>query len=476
MIVRDEEAFLRDCLASARGVADEIVIVDTGSHDATIPIAREFGAHVVEYAWDDDFAAARNRALEAASGEWMLALDADERLDPRTAPRIRETVAGGQCEAGYLHFVDMTASGPSGQEWMAPRLYRLRPGLRYVGRVHEQVVQSPGRIRVCAVGTIVYHYGYQESIYRSRQKKERITRLLEKALEDPGAQDPLLRANYLFHYANQASGIELLRRYEAFAAYVKETWPRDPPRAPWITGGLAEYARLLTDAQCFEQARSEIEDLLHRTGESPMLRYLRARALAAQGELAAAEDELRAALRATPVISADHRKYPQDVALVRAHAHFLLGLLREKQGKLEEAASCYKAAVEGEPEEHIFRGSLACVLARLARYDQALRALEASPALLAEPQRGMDCLGFVLALLAHAPGRLLWWGAKLRKLAEQFPPAAALLERVELLGPDHSFRLEDFPEIAASIVLTVEPGKFRFPAAVRRSAVALPQP
>src|SRR5712692_10620838 len=82
MIVRDEERFLRECLESARAVVDEMVIVDTGSQDATVAIAREFGARVLQHVWDDDFAAARNCAVTAASEDWMLALDADERLEP----------------------------------------------------------------------------------------------------------------------------------------------------------------------------------------------------------------------------------------------------------------------------------------------------------------------------------------------------------------------------------------------------------
>ncbi|HYM10767.1 MAG TPA: glycosyltransferase family 2 protein, partial [Bryobacterales bacterium] len=244
MIVRDEEQFLRKCLESARGVADEIVAVDTGSRDSTVSIAREFGARVVEFTWSDDFAAARNQALAAASGQWMLVLDADERLDAATAPRIRQAALRGGFDAGYLRFLNMAEGGPGGQEWLAPRLYRLRPGLRWVGRIHEQVACGAGEVRRREVGATVYHYGYQAAVCAQRQKRERAARLLQKALEDPEAQDPLLRANYLFHHANQAGGEELLDRYERLAAFVRETWPQEPPRAPWITGGLAEYARL----------------------------------------------------------------------------------------------------------------------------------------------------------------------------------------------------------------------------------------
>src|SRR5262245_1489579 len=80
MIVRDEEAYLDDCLKSIVDEVDEIVIVDTGSRDRTCDIARRYGARLFDLPWTGDFAAARNHALDRASGDWILYIDADERL------------------------------------------------------------------------------------------------------------------------------------------------------------------------------------------------------------------------------------------------------------------------------------------------------------------------------------------------------------------------------------------------------------
>ena len=85
LIARDEEASIRDCLASLDGVVDEIVVYDTGSRDATVALARTAGARVIEGAWQDDFALARNRALDACRGRWVLSIDADEWLEDRAA-------------------------------------------------------------------------------------------------------------------------------------------------------------------------------------------------------------------------------------------------------------------------------------------------------------------------------------------------------------------------------------------------------
>ena len=88
LIVRDEERFLAGCLASLAGRVDEIVVADTGSVDRTREIALEHGARLIEHRWADDFAAARNVALDAASGDWILYVDADERLAAWRAGRI----------------------------------------------------------------------------------------------------------------------------------------------------------------------------------------------------------------------------------------------------------------------------------------------------------------------------------------------------------------------------------------------------
>ena len=84
MIVKDEELFLRDCLESIKNVIDQIVIVDTGSRDATIDIAKEYKASIYHFKWCDDFSAARQESIKHANCDWILYLDADERLRPES--------------------------------------------------------------------------------------------------------------------------------------------------------------------------------------------------------------------------------------------------------------------------------------------------------------------------------------------------------------------------------------------------------
>src|SRR5262245_13210477 len=102
MIVRDEEAKLGRCLDSAKDNVDEIAIVDTGSSDDTISIAKSYGARVSEIVWPDAFHIARNASLDMVETEWVLWLDADEWLDPASAPLLREAIRNEKAFAYFL--------------------------------------------------------------------------------------------------------------------------------------------------------------------------------------------------------------------------------------------------------------------------------------------------------------------------------------------------------------------------------------
>lgn len=139
LIVRDEATFLPGCLASLTGLADEVVVVDTGSTDGTPAIARAHGALVADHPWTGDFAAARNRSLELASGTWVLYIDADERVRPGDHEAARRWLeAADGCVAARVRFVPRVGWTP----YREFRVWRRRPDITFVGAMHETVVPS----------------------------------------------------------------------------------------------------------------------------------------------------------------------------------------------------------------------------------------------------------------------------------------------------------------------------------------------
>ena len=138
LIVRDEAAVLEDCLESIADVADEIVIVDTGSNDGTIDIARGWGAVVIEHPWADNFAEARNIGLERATGDWILYIDADERLVEPDRHRMETLLRG--CDAAALRVLFHPQLDASA--YLEFRIWRNHPSIRFEGIIHETVVPS----------------------------------------------------------------------------------------------------------------------------------------------------------------------------------------------------------------------------------------------------------------------------------------------------------------------------------------------
>ena len=198
LIVKNEEKFLAPCLKSVRGLASQIVVVDTGSTDRTVEIAREHGAEVHSFAWCDDFSAARNAALEQANGDWVLMLDADEELPSAEHARLQADMKHADVIALRLPLVNRGQES-QGRHWV-PRLFRNAPGAYFQNRVHEQVMPSLiqcGRVwgLRTAMGTAeLLHHGYSAEVVKDRNKAERNLKLLRQAVQECPA-DPNLQMN-----------------------------------------------------------------------------------------------------------------------------------------------------------------------------------------------------------------------------------------------------------------------------------------
>jgi GT2 family glycosyltransferase/predicted Zn-dependent protease len=183
MIVRDEEHHLPDCLRSAAGLFDDIVIVDTGSKDRTREVAREHGARVFDHPWPDSFGAARNESLRHARGKWVLWLDADDRLDEENRRKLRAVLSGlGDEPDAYAMKVRsvLDARRSAFRVLDQVRLFRNLPQVRWDYRIHEQILPAVNRAGgvVRWADVVIDHVGYVDPSAR-RRKLERNLRLLE---------------------------------------------------------------------------------------------------------------------------------------------------------------------------------------------------------------------------------------------------------------------------------------------------------
>ncbi|QWV97032.1 glycosyltransferase [Geomonas nitrogeniifigens] len=206
MIVKDEARNLAAALESVRGLADELVVVDTGSGDRTRDIARIFGARLFDFPWTGSFAEARNFSLTQARGEWILVLDADEVLAPADLAPLADLVRRGEGAAysfttrnytdeitrrGWVANEGEYPEQERGRGWTPSekvRLFPNRPALRFEGAVHEMLEPSLLReeVPIHACDVPVHHYGKLDAA-GSRVKQELYYRLGVKKLEEVGA-------------------------------------------------------------------------------------------------------------------------------------------------------------------------------------------------------------------------------------------------------------------------------------------------
>ncbi len=187
MIVKNEELFLADCLASVKELVDEMIIVDTGSSDRTVEIAERFGAKVIPFSWIGDFSAARNLSLDQSTCEWILVLDADERLEPNQGDTIRKLLQD-DAVAGYSFLLrHLLGAKEEGKATISPmfKLFRNHPDIRFEGEVHEQAGLSAERAghKLALANVFITHLGYLEEFGRTEDKLRRNLEILESQLE-----------------------------------------------------------------------------------------------------------------------------------------------------------------------------------------------------------------------------------------------------------------------------------------------------
>jgi tetratricopeptide (TPR) repeat protein len=183
MIVRNEEMVLARCLESLKGFVDELIVVDTGSKDNTVSVAKSYGAKVFHFEWCDDFSAARNESIKHASTDWILQLDADEALLANSISPLRRALSN-PWHLVYSIKCDQGPEDPHRFAWVA-RLFRNHPELGYSRPYHETVIQSARELmskeprwQIQREPSItIRHYGYEQSAMP--EKYDRGRRIME---------------------------------------------------------------------------------------------------------------------------------------------------------------------------------------------------------------------------------------------------------------------------------------------------------
>jgi glycosyltransferase involved in cell wall biosynthesis len=341
LIVRDESNFIEGCLDSLVGRADEIILVDTGSCDDTIEKARRFPVKIFHFPWTGDFSAARNFALQQATCDWILYIDADERLrlpDPNVHKAILETPNTVAWSLRFCPRVDWTP-------YAELRLFRNDPRIRFQGVIHERVHETieliTGAEQTALCSLEIHHLGYEADQAR---KNPRNIPLLRRRLE--------LDPTHLYSWWHLGQSFSLAGDIDAALA----TWNRGLA----IARVIPERERRLCDAQCVLsliklhiKRQTSVGPLLDEAiefyPEHLALRWIQATLMLRDGDLNSAKIilEMLSSIDAENFFNPD---ISYEKALFRYLAKEALALCVFRMGEYKEAARLYKIAAEKSPD------------------------------------------------------------------------------------------------------------------------------
>jgi len=394
MIVRDEAAMLGECLESAAGLADEIVVVDTGSEDGTREIARSYGARVIRFVWRDDFSAARNASLDAATGDWILWLDADERLRKAEHDRLRGLIMSGSHDA-YL--VPILSPKPNGsQVTRGHRLFRKDRRVRFAGRVHEQIGPSLERAgyRVGAADIAIDHLGYNLAADKQRGKNARNLRLLELA-RDERPRDAYVRFTlaqcYIAENRDADAEEELkIALGECDGTRVDKPLPRDIRAS-----AQSNLASIALKRGAHVEALRRTAESRHILPEQVMAHVVAYQAHRALGDDSAALDDLRAAARFLEM-PPRHGGAAIEPTLDPADLERRIADCCLRLGRTDEARETLEKTLAARPDETAAPAMLARCANAGGKPDEAWTWVDRACAAAPEDESLLDLAAFVL--------------------------------------------------------------------------------
>ena len=420
-MVKDGEEFLTEALASVQGFADELVVVDTGSSDRTIEIARSFGAKISHYEWKQDFSDARNETIRQSTGEWIFVIDADERLvvKPELIERFRSALRSFSSEGPYvgvsIDVINIRLDGSEMNSLPSVRFFPNQGKIKYENRVHNQLsladASAEMKIKLCDFVKI-NHLGYDPVVYARRKKSDRSLPLIQLMLKD----DP---TNMVYQF------------YEGREFFIKKQYQesvRSLEKAVWgiLEGHKGYFAETLkTLLSAYEFANSPLDSIetmsefgIDREPEQPDFWYFKAHVCYRKKQYEEAARHFKEALdrldsfvlkevsQSHPIIS----NHPWRA--IEMYGHSLWELDR-----FEEAFPVYLKTVESKPQGSSHWGTLlnnTIALAIEYKSEQLPKLLER---LLLRPDTSFDMFIFRVQMLIEAgkiqeASQLLQWGAK----------------------------------------------------------------
>ena len=369
MIVKNEAENLPNCLESVRDIMDQIVIVDTGSEDATVEVAKSFGAEVYHFDWCEDFSAARNVSLDHAQEDYIIWLDGDDVLSPDQAKRLLELKLHLPKEKNRAYYLKIynEMGGTADFEASQLRVFPNLPHLRFRRRVHEQIIFAINEagIETSNVDIRINHLGYGQGA--QEKKYERNRPLLMKELEDNPQDHEILYFLCRNYYLNG--------EYEQASEWGEKalTEVQKQGKSNWYYHIKSKVAQVYLKTGAEDKALGLLKELLNENKDDPVSHFSYGQALIVTKKYEEAEEHLKYFLKNKDDIRTD--SFPVAVQELELAAHNHLGSVYDNLGKNEKAIESYKKALIVNVHSERARKNLGTVYLKTGRFEDAKREL-----------------------------------------------------------------------------------------------------
>jgi glycosyltransferase involved in cell wall biosynthesis len=333
LIVKDEEKFLKRCLETVNGIADEIIVADTGSTDRTKSIALEYTNMVYDYRWEDDFSKARNFAASKASGEWIVVLDADEFVDRESFGDFKESLQDKHMDHNILAVQIVNFVGENGKDTVLnfhERVYKNDGTINYYRNIHEMLKHNQSLECRGIAGFQIYHSGYMISVMKEKNKSNR-NLLLLKQKKKKEAIDYYFLGNEYFVLGDFNKAIEFYKK----GFQLKESIHLD-----WVQKLLVRLVNCLESVHRYKEAMDVIESCESVFIDLVDFKFLKGKVLYVQEKNIEARKIFQYILQNKDQLRADSS--PDYLEYL---PHKYLGELFEKEDQLHLAVHHYSSAL-----------------------------------------------------------------------------------------------------------------------------------
>lgn len=345
MIVKNEAHNIEECIKPVKSVIDEIIVVDTGSSDETKKIAERLGAKVYDFSWCDDFSIARNESIHHATGDYILWLDADDRIDFNNIKKLASLKKKLPNQKDQAYYFIINTKEPEGEKvFLQLRIFPNIKGAFFEGRIHEQIQKSLIRlgIKFLKVDINIHHIGYENQDL-AKQKAERNLKIIKQQLkEEPD--------NLILHYHAGRTLASLNRKFEAIEhmkKIVEDEKIKYDDREFFLVSGIL-LGKYYEEANRYQDAIFMFENLKRDFDGVGLLHFCLGMVYFLEGDYKNAKTELEKSIHFPLEINL----FPLNIKQIQFYQYYTLGKCYLKMGEIDFAREMFLKSLGLHKEEY----------------------------------------------------------------------------------------------------------------------------